>query len=58
MDEEVLFGQEIVLKHFDSEYFLVGSYKCSEQSMESFQVSLSSKPSSQALFRIEAFQTY
>ncbi|CAD8193240.1 unnamed protein product [Paramecium pentaurelia] len=58
MDEEVLFGQEIVLKHYDSEYFLVGSYKCSEQSMEAFQVSLSSKPSSQALFRIEAYQTY
>lgn len=41
MNEEVLFGAEIVLKHVDSEYYLVGSYNCSEFCTDAFKLELS-----------------
>lgn len=41
MNEEVLFGAEIVLKHIDSEYYLVGSYNCSEFCTDAFKLELS-----------------
>lgn len=58
INEEVLFGQEIVFKHVDSEEFLSGSYTCSEFSTDAFKVELQSIISSDSLFKLKPFNTY
>ena len=46
MNEDILFGSETVFKHVDSDYFLVGSYNCSEFSTDAFKLELSEHLSS------------
>ena len=58
MNEDILFGSETVFKHVDSDYFLVGSYNCSEFSTDAFKLELSEHLSSQAVFKILPFNTY
>lgn len=35
-NEEVLFGQEVVFRHFDSKQYLTGSSDCNEYSADAF----------------------
>ena len=58
MNEDILFGSETVFKHVDSDYFLVGSYNCSEFSTDAFKLELSEHSSSQAIFKILPYNTY
>lgn len=52
MNEEILFGSEVLFKHIDSEQYLLGSYKCSEFSTDAFKLELTTYLSSLAIFKI------
>ena len=40
LKEEVLLGSEIILKHLESGYYLVGSDDCSDTRTDSFKLKL------------------
>jgi len=58
MNEEVLFGAEIVLKHVDSEYYLSGTYNCSEFCTDAFKLQMSQYLSTHAIFKILPSYSY
>ncbi|CAD8077595.1 unnamed protein product [Paramecium sonneborni] len=58
INEEILFGAEVVFKHQDSQRYLFGSYVCSEVAMDSFKLKLSPQLSSLTIFKLAPYQTY
>lgn len=58
MNEEILFGSEMIFKHIDSDQYLLGSYKCSEFSTDAFKLELTKYLSSQAIFKIQPYHSY
>jgi inositol 1,4,5-triphosphate receptor type 1/inositol 1,4,5-triphosphate receptor type 3 len=68
MNEEIIFGSEVLFKHIDSDQFLLGSfilattslgsYKCSEFSTDAFKLELTKYLSSQAIFKIQPYHSY
>ncbi|KAM3147677.1 hypothetical protein pb186bvf_000005 [Paramecium bursaria] len=58
LKEEVLLGSEIILKHLESGYYLVGSDDCSDTRTDSFKLKLQENLSSQIIFRFEASRSH
>lgn len=58
MEEEVVFGAEVVLLHLDSQCYLQGSYECSEYATDAFKVQLGAALSSEILFRLLPYQSF
>lgn len=58
MNEEIIFGSEVIFKHIDSDQYLLGSYKCSEFSTDAFKLELTKYLSSLAIFKIQPYHSY
>lgn len=58
MNEEIIFGSEVLFKHIDSDQYLLGSYKCSEFSTDAFKLELTKYFSSLGIFKIQPYHSY
>lgn len=58
MNEEVLFGAEVIFKHIESDAYLVCSDQCSDYRTDSFKLELSDQFSSHMIFKIQPFHSF
>jgi inositol 1,4,5-triphosphate receptor type 1/inositol 1,4,5-triphosphate receptor type 3 len=58
MNEDILFGAEVIFKHVESETYLMCSDQCSDFRTDSFKLELSAQLRSSVIFKIQPFHNY
>ncbi|KAM3129578.1 hypothetical protein pb186bvf_018329 [Paramecium bursaria] len=58
MNEDIIFGAEVIFRHLDSGYWLQGSYQCSEFAIDAFKLMIVDQLNTQILFRLMPHQKY
>lgn len=58
MNEDILFGSEIIFKHVESDTYLMCSDQCSDFRTDAFKLELSTSLSSAVIFKIIPFHSY
>lgn len=56
--KEINFGDKVVFKHLDSQYYMYGSFDCAKSGIGAFKLELRNELSEKIIFQLMSYRTY
>jgi hypothetical protein len=54
----ISFGEKVIFRHLDSQYYMYGSFDCASSGIGAFKIELKKELSEKVIFRLLSFRTY
>ncbi len=56
--KNISFGDKVIFRHFDSQYYIYGSFDCATSGIGAFKIDLKKELSEKIIFQLVAHRTY